>query len=80
MGSSTSLPNAKSKSKLAFNIDENDIQTVMGYVHRGLEKVATSSFTDIVTKEQNNNESRVEKEEDGEEEKMQPALFPPGEW
>ena len=74
------MPNAKSKSKLAFNIDENDIQTVMGCVHRGLEKVATSSFTDIVTKEQNNNASRVEKEEDGEEEKMQPVLFPPGEW
>ena len=35
----------KSKSKLTFNIDEDDIQTVMGYVHRGLEKVAKTATT-----------------------------------
>jgi len=76
----------KSKSKLTFNIDEDDIQTVMGYVHRGLEKVAkttsaTTSYSSVdnSTKKLQNDEILGDKNEDGQEvEKMQPVLFPPG--
>jgi len=56
--------------------DEDDIQTVMGYVRRGLEKVNSSSSTEKVSEkaigggvaEKGNNVR-----------KMEPVLFPPGE-
>ena len=71
------LPNVKSKSKLPFNIDEDDIQTVMGFVHRGLEKVASSSSSKNEGKETEGNHAAnanaVEIVD-----KMKPVLFPPG--
>jgi len=79
------LPSEKSKSKLAFNIDEEDIQTVLGYVHRGLEKVATtisSSSVEKVTKVEMKEEgakNEIDEEKEEKVKKMQPILFPPGE-
>lgn len=75
-------PATTSKSKLALNfqIDDDDIQTVMGFVRRGLEKVGrphSSSWAD----EDRKNVGGVKKDDDqaiiG---KVQPVLFPPGEW
>mmetsp|Transcript_12593 Transcript_12593/g.27171 ORF Transcript_12593/g.27171 Transcript_12593/m.27171 type:complete len:249 (-) Transcript_12593:39-785(-) len=75
-----SLPGKRPKSKLAFEIDGDDIQTVMKYVHRGLEKVASPSLMEKSTKEPLNDGIQNDTKEDGGEvEKMEPVLFPPGE-
>jgi hypothetical protein len=72
---STSLPpQSSSKNKLAFSIDDDDIGTVMGYVKQGLDKVMASG---------DDSESKNKRTEDrGREEvaKMEPVLFPPGEY
>jgi len=71
--SSNPLSSAKSKSKLGFfNIDEEDIQSVMGYVHSGLEKVVGSSSSD------SEKEPDDKTQEEANIEKIKPVLFPPG--
>jgi hypothetical protein len=55
-----------SKSMLSFNIGEDNIQSVMGYVRRGMETVTTNDATDVQV--------------DGKQiKKKEPVLFPPGE-
>ena len=62
------------KSKSVFNIDEDDIQTVMGYVNRGLEKVSMSTVS-AERETQEGDEPNKGKDI----QKMEPVLFPPGE-
>ena len=68
------------KSRLALGLDEDDIQTVMGYVSSGLEKIAnpmTLSSTDRITTPE---EKKVEGITTTEEVQQLPiVLFPPGE-
>ncbi|EED89758.1 predicted protein [Thalassiosira pseudonana CCMP1335] len=72
---STSLPpQSSSKNKVTFSIDDDDIKKVMGYVKQGLDKVMASG---------DDSESKNKRTEDrGREEvaKMEPVLFPPGEY
>ena len=71
---------------LSFNIAEDDIQSVMGYVRRGLEKVTSTapSAVESMTKNKdgaNTNDTETEKRNDNETgnvKKKEPVLFPPG--
>jgi len=74
------------KSRLALGLDEDDIQTVMGYVSSGLEKIA-NPMAPPSTDRTTTSEERVEgtataKEEDNDtvqEQQLPIVLFPPGE-
>eukprot|EP00804_Cyclotella_cryptica_P015086 CCRYP_000664-RB/>CCRYP_000664-RB protein AED:0.05 eAED:0.05 QI:243/1/1/1/1/1/2/1943/782 len=68
------LPTGKSKSKLPFTIDDETIEKVMGYVHRGLEKVVTPG--DVEEPGGNNNSGGQKTIKDFQ--KLEPVLFPPG--
>jgi hypothetical protein len=74
------------KGLLSFKIAEDDIQSVMGYVRRGLEKVTSTapSAVESMTKNKdvddaNNTETEKRKENETENVKIkEPVLFPPG--
>ncbi len=74
------------KCMLSFNIAEDDIQSVMGYVRRGLEKVTSTVPSAVESTTQNKdgtdaNDIETEKRKDNETErvkKKEPVLFPPG--
>lgn len=63
----SSVGNRQSNKQLPFSIDEDAIQRVMGYVHRGIEKV--SGGEENMSKPSGKNVGV---------EKMIPCLFPPG--
>ena len=63
----SSMGNKQSNKQLPFSIDEDAIQKVMGYVHRGIEKV-TGEEEDVSMPSGKNVGA----------EKMIPCLFPPG--
>ena len=72
----TGSSSGKPKNKSVFNISDDDIQKVMGYVNRGLETIAPSS-----TSQQNEISGQNNMDEDvkeATEERMEPILFPPG--
>jgi hypothetical protein len=68
--SSTMVGNRQSN-RLPFSIDEDAIQKVMGYVHRGIKKVSGDGDN---SKSKVSGEGHVNKAA----EKMVPCLFPPG--
>jgi len=62
------------QSKLSFNITDDDIQSVMGYVRRGLETVSPTTSTSNIA------ETTKESVDEGHHyTKKVPVLFPPGE-
>ena len=69
-----------------FNIDEDDIRTIMGYVQRGLKKMntpssATKSTGNNLLREQANITERMEPVLSSlTPPTLEPVLFPPGEW
>ena len=67
--SSSTPVGSRQSNKGVLSIDEDAIQKVMGYVHRGIEKV--SGEGDV-------SESSSTKEAEAAVEKMVPCLFPPG--
>jgi len=71
------------KSRLALGLDEDDIQTVMGYVSSGLEKIANPMAppsSDRTTTTDEKAEGTTFKEEDNKVQQQLPiVLFPPGE-
>jgi hypothetical protein len=77
----------QSKGMLSFNISEHDIQSVMGYVRRGLEKVTSTapSAVESTNKTKDGDDTNnifIERRKDYETEifkNKEPVLFPPGE-
>ena len=69
------------KSRLALGLDEDDIQTVMGYVSSGLEKIANPMAPPSVDKSTTEDKlPATTKEEDNKVQEQLPiVLFPPGE-
>ncbi|KAL9179224.1 hypothetical protein ACHAXT_008514 [Thalassiosira profunda] len=72
------VPGAKGKNQFALNIDEEDIQSVMGYVHHGLEKVTGASVDKSSEEQANARQTEQGRERYASEKKMEPVLFPPG--
>ena len=68
--SSTMVGNRQKNNKLPLSIDEDAIQKVMGYVHRGIETVSGDGLS---SGEGDLNNARYEVAE-----QMIPCLFPPG--
>ena len=77
-GSSDLAPGAKSTSTFALNINEEDIQSVMGYVHRGLETVTGASADESSKEQAQKRQTEQGREGDASKKKMEPVLFPPG--
>jgi hypothetical protein len=65
-------PTSSFQSKLGFNISEDDIQSVMGYVRRGLETVSVTTSTSNIAESTTVDIERKDT-------KKVPILFPPGE-
>ena len=65
-------PTSSFQSKLGFNISEDDIQSVMGYVRRGLETVSVTTSTSNIAESTTVDIERTDT-------KKVPILFPPGE-